>query len=179
MTDFAHFPRPGENYPYEKCSVVQCSLDSFRVLSLNFGGKWRRRKNGGDRSPRSLTFRMYVGVVPFIIIVQPYFACLLYLPMSVIRINLLHRFVIHVIHKFTNLTLPYNSNLWEKYICDILVWSPYDTPSAPILPPATQATLFSRHVLASKKNKNVKQMINISRGTTEAETYSVYSPITQ
>ena len=31
-------------------ALVQCSLDGFRVLSLNFGG---------DRSPRSPTFRMY------------------------------------------------------------------------------------------------------------------------
>ena len=37
--------------------MVQCSLDSFRVLSLNFGGKWK--KLAEKRSPEIPTFRMY------------------------------------------------------------------------------------------------------------------------
>ena len=52
---------------YEKClywrqqtdgeAMVQCSLDSFRVLSLNFGGKWK--KLAESRMPEMPTFRMY------------------------------------------------------------------------------------------------------------------------
>ena len=37
--------------------MVQCSLDGFRVLSLNFGGKWK--KLAETRSPETPTFRMY------------------------------------------------------------------------------------------------------------------------
>ena len=39
-------------------AMVQCSLDGFRVLSLNFGGKWK--KLAKTRSPETPTFRMYV-----------------------------------------------------------------------------------------------------------------------
>ena len=38
-------------------AMVQCSLDSFRVLSLNFGGKWK--KLAESRIPEIPTFRMY------------------------------------------------------------------------------------------------------------------------
>ena len=38
-------------------ALVQCSLDGFRVLSLNFGGKWK--KLAETRSPETPTFRMY------------------------------------------------------------------------------------------------------------------------
>ena len=41
---------------------------------------------------------------------------------------------------------------------DILVWSPYDTLSAPILPPATQPTLFTRHKMELLKKKKVKDL---------------------
>ena len=38
-------------------AMVQCSLDGFRVLSLNFGGKWK--KLAESRIPEMPTFRMY------------------------------------------------------------------------------------------------------------------------
>ena len=41
----------------DKLALVQRSLDGFRVLSLNFGGKWK--KLAESRIPEIPTFRMY------------------------------------------------------------------------------------------------------------------------
>ena len=43
-------------------ALVQCSFDGFRVLGLNFGGKWK--KLAESRMPEMPTFRMYGLILP-------------------------------------------------------------------------------------------------------------------
>ena len=49
-------------------AMVQCSLDSFRVLSLNFGGKWK--KLAESRIPEIPTFRMYMSMSYLLLFVR-------------------------------------------------------------------------------------------------------------